>query len=54
MVRIRQAATRQELLVTLPYCDLEVCPDPDPIPRGYQRVGETFTCTDGFAETLDL
>ena len=45
---------RQELLVTLPYCDLEGCPDPDPIPLGYRRVGEIFTCTDGFAETLDL
>ena len=58
---IHQAATschasmlRQELLVTLPYCDLEGCPDPDPIPLGYRRVGEIFTCTDGFVETLDL
>eukprot|EP00434_Breviolum_minutum_P044174 symbB.v1.2.039423.t1/scaffold6555.1/size17125/1 len=38
----------EELLVTLPYCDLEGCPDPDPIPLGYRRVGEIFTCTDGF------
>ncbi|CAL1145512.1 unnamed protein product [Cladocopium goreaui] len=38
----------EELLLTLPYCDLEGCPDPDPIPVGYQRVGEIFTCTEGF------
>ena len=28
--------------------DCQVCPDPDPIPVGYQRVGEIFTCTEGF------
>eukprot|EP00913_Durusdinium_trenchii_P025382 g23828.t1 len=38
----------QDLLLTLPYCDLEGCPDPDPIPPGYKRVGESFTCVDGF------
>ena len=33
---------------------LQGCPDPDPIPPGYKRVGESFTCVDGFVENSDL
>ncbi|OLQ07706.1 hypothetical protein AK812_SmicGene8874 [Symbiodinium microadriaticum] len=39
----------EELRFTRPYCDLEVCPDPDPLPPGYERVGEGFRCLPGFA-----
>ncbi|CAE7501944.1 unnamed protein product, partial [Symbiodinium sp. CCMP2456] len=38
----------EELRFTRPYCDLEVCPDPDPLPPGYERVGEGFRCLPGF------
>eukprot|EP00931_Biecheleriopsis_adriatica_P054864 TRINITY_DN32329_c0_g1_i1.p1 TRINITY_DN32329_c0_g1~~TRINITY_DN32329_c0_g1_i1.p1 ORF type:complete len:2934 (+),score=344.49 TRINITY_DN32329_c0_g1_i1:623-8803(+) len=38
----------EDLMFTRPYCDLERCPDPVPLPAGYKRRGDTYECMDSY------